>query len=137
MKLPSPALSIQLPSSQDRLVIIRFQEQCSAAQPLEITNSITLEADFSWRLSVHGHEIQPANCPALSAHLGLSGLSQLLSLLGMLTVCPGHPHHAALCCYGKWQVNPLKKVAFTTCFETNSILLSVDGILCSYTGVCI
>lgn len=36
-----------------------------------------------------------------------------------------------------------EKVAFTTCFGTNSwkpcpsILLSVDGILCSYAGVCI
>jgi len=59
-----------------------------------ITHSITLEADFTWRLSVHGHEIQPANCPALTElpkNLGLSGVSKLLSLLGMLTVCPGHP----------------------------------------------
>jgi len=38
-------------------------------------HSITLEADFAWRLSVHSHEIQPANCPALSelpTHLGIS-----------------------------------------------------------------
>ena len=94
MKLPSPAWSIQSPSSQDRLIIIKVQEQCSSAQPLVITHSITLESDFTWKLSVHGHEIQPASCPAISelpTHLGSSGLSQLLSLLGMLTVCPGHP----------------------------------------------
>ena len=94
MKLPSPAWSIQSPSSQDRLVIIKVQEQCSAAQPLVITHSITLEADFTWRLSVHGHEIRPANRPVLShlpTHLGVNGVSQRLSLLGMLMVCPGHP----------------------------------------------
>ena len=41
----------------------------------------------SWKLSVHGHEVQPTTCPAileLAAH-------QQLSLLDKLTVCPGHP----------------------------------------------
>ena len=92
--LASHAWSMQSPTPLDRLIIIKVQEQPSSAQPLVITHSVALESDFTWKLSVHGHEVQPATCPAISefpAHLGVSALTQQLSLLDKLTVCPGHP----------------------------------------------
>ena len=45
---------------------------------------------------MHGHEIQPTMCPAISkmpAHLKVIDLHQFLVLLDKLTICPGHPDH--------------------------------------------
>ena len=94
--LPSPAWSIQSPGSSDRIIIFKVQDQSSSVQPLVITHSLTIESNFTWKLSVHGHEIQPIMCPAISkmpAHLKAIDLHQFLVLLDKLTICPGHPDH--------------------------------------------
>ena len=94
--LPSPAWSIQSPGSSDRIIIFKVQDQSSSVQPLVITHSLTIESNFTWKLSVHGHEIQAIMCPAISkmpAHLKAIDLHQFLVLLDKLTICPGHPDH--------------------------------------------
>ena len=66
----------------------------TSAQPLVVTHSVIVNADFSWQASVHGHIIQPTSSNPLSSipvNLNQSSLSNLVSVLDSCTVCPGNP----------------------------------------------
>ena len=81
------------PVEQVKLCKISSQPSTSA-QPLVVTHSVIVNADFSWQASVHGHIIQPTSSNPLSSipvNLNQSSLSNLVSVLDSCTVCPGNP----------------------------------------------
>ena len=92
--LPSPAWAITSPSPTDHVIIMKTQEQSSIAQPLVISHTVAVNSDFTWTLTVHGHEVTKDQCSAIRdipEIIGIYDLSQLLLQLDQLTVCPGHP----------------------------------------------
>lgn len=73
---------------------MKIQEQSSVAQPLVISHIVKVKSDFTWTLTVHGHEVNKEHCPAmcdLPEIIGICDLTHLLVQLDQLTVCPGHP----------------------------------------------
>ena len=59
-----------------------------------VTHCLTLEANFAWKLCVHGQVILTAICAPLSAFpstLHLDDIHHLLSTVDKLRVCAGHP----------------------------------------------
>ena len=60
----------------------------------EITCSITVEADFSWKVHVYGKEVSVQSCCALrniSCEMDVSSLNHLLTVLDRSKICVGHP----------------------------------------------
>ena len=59
-----------------------------------VTHSLVVTQDLSWTLTVHGKEVNPQMCSALSdtpKTLSTATLQTLLSILDKAAVCPGHP----------------------------------------------
>ena len=59
-----------------------------------VTHSPVVTQDLSWTLTVHGKEVNPQMCSALSdipKTLSTATLQTLLSVLDKAAVCPGHP----------------------------------------------
>ena len=55
---------------------------------------MTVHSDFSWSLTVHGHEVKKDQCLAIRDVpdiISVRNLLQLLFKLDQLTICPGHP----------------------------------------------
>ena len=58
-----------------------------------VTHSLVVTHDLSWTLTVHGKEVDPQMCSALSGTpktLSTATLQTLLSVVDKATVCPGH-----------------------------------------------
>ena len=71
-----------------------MQTQSAAhAQPI-ITHAVTVLADFSWKIAVHGHELTQVRCQelfSLGAKIDPRQFVQVISLMEQLHVCAGHP----------------------------------------------
>ena len=94
---------INLPSSQwivqgqdrDYIAVCKVSDQpCLSTQSIVVTHCIIIKDDMSWSLSVHGSNVNVQKCGVLSnmpRKMCSSSLQQLVSLLDICTVCPGHP----------------------------------------------
>lgn len=79
----------QLSSSSERLQFVKLKEQTSSSYPLTVTHSIVVDRDLTWKVYVHGHQV---NLPHIPIHLEVGTLQQLLSTIDQLiNVCAGHP----------------------------------------------
>ena len=59
----------------------------------EITCSITVEADFSWKVRIYG-KVSVQSCSALcniSREMDVSALNRLLTVIDESKICVGHP----------------------------------------------
>ena len=67
---------------------------CSPQDAMVVTHSLVVTHDLSWTLTVHGKEVDPQMCSALSGTpktLSTAKLQAFLSVVDKATVCPGHP----------------------------------------------
>ena len=96
--------SLELPNSQwtcqftqDALQLCKLQQpspSSSAQSALVVTNSLTINSDFTWLAFVHGHKVDSKRSPPLSTipdKLDSEAINGLLLKLDTTTVCPGHP----------------------------------------------
>ncbi len=68
-------------------------QSSSSSQPPIITHSLRVNADLSWKLTVHGHEVTPTSTTLLSnipEHINASTIMNLLSILEKCSICPGN-----------------------------------------------
>ena len=88
--LPSPAWSMQVPSSSDHLLIsVKVQEQSSSAQPLAISHTVAVHSNLTWTITVHGHLVTQEQCSAIfnmPTVVSTDDLAQLLAQLDQLRV---------------------------------------------------
>ena len=66
----------------------------AATQPLIVTHSLIVHADYSWQAFVHGHEVVPTVTNPLYGYpkyLDGTTLKRLIFTLNSCTVCPGNP----------------------------------------------
>ena len=87
--LPSKQWVVQTKNT-DRFGICKIS--CSS-QDMVVTHSLVVTHDLSWTLTVHGKEVYPQMCSALSGtptKLSAATLQTLLSVVDKATVCPGH-----------------------------------------------
>ena len=76
----------------DRVGICKIS--CSLQDAMIVTHSFVVTQDLSWTLTVHGKEVNPQTCSALSdipKILSTATLQTLLSVLDKAALCPGHP----------------------------------------------
>lgn len=65
-----------------------------STQPIIITHCLTVNADLTWSLYVHNHQVKQESCPALQSipqTLNSESLRNLLQVLEHLHVCCGQP----------------------------------------------
>ena len=89
--LPSKQWIIQT-QNPDRVGICKIS--CALQDTMVVTHSLVVTQDLSWTLTVHGKEVDPQTCSALSctpSTLSIATLQTLLSTLDKAAVCPGHP----------------------------------------------
>ena len=94
--LPSKQWIIQTQNA-DRVGICKIS--CSSQDAMVVTHSLVVTQDLSWTLTVHGKEVNPQMCSALShtpKTLSTATLQTLLSVLDKAAVCPGHPDQQSL-----------------------------------------
>ena len=76
-------------------MVTRIKQQSSSSHPLLITHCVTVERDQTWKISVHGHELNPQENEKLSLMpsriQSACSLNHLLSTIDHLHVCAGHP----------------------------------------------
>ena len=78
-----------------KIMVTRIKQQSSSSHPLLITHCVTVERDQTWKISVHGHELNPQENEKLSLMPSriesACSLNHLLSTIDHLHVCAGHP----------------------------------------------
>ena len=75
---------------------VRYVKLTSSHQPLSITHCITINPDLTWKVWVHGHEVNKVECAPIqniSDNLNSKAAcsSQLMVALNTANVCAGHP----------------------------------------------
>lgn len=88
IQLPSPDWFDVSPTPLDKIVFVK----CSPDQPAVASCCLTIEADFTWKLYIHGQLLPSLKCRALSSfplHLHSTALQNLLSTLSKLHLCAG------------------------------------------------
>lgn len=75
----------------ERLQFVKIKEQTSSSYPLVITHSVVVDQDLTWKVYVHGHQVNPQCLSHIPAQLQAGMLQQLLSTIDRLNVCAGHP----------------------------------------------
>ena len=82
-------------STKEYVRLVKLTEQSSSHQPVSITHCITINPDLTWKVWVHGHEVNKVECPPIqniSDHLNSkAALVKLMVALNTANVCPGHP----------------------------------------------
>ena len=95
LSLPSKAWSDQSSDNLQQIRLCKISQFSSDSKlPLCPTHTLTVKSDLTWTLYVNGHQVLPGKCSALVSFpstLDRNSLSELLSKLDMLRVCPGHP----------------------------------------------
>ena len=90
-KLPSCAWNVHQSEENFQLFVYKTQQNPSSnIQPLTISHSVTIAPDFTWKVAVHGHEIE-SDVLCIPPNINESNLQTLLEKLEMLNICPGHP----------------------------------------------
>ena len=65
----------------------------SSTQPPVITHSLIVNTDFTWKLTIQGHEVLPASTTPISKtpeQIDIATLKSLLSIVDLSTVCPSN-----------------------------------------------
>ena len=84
-----------LQKDQDRIVYFCAEMQETMGPQVIITRSVAFQSTGTWAISIHGKEIDAAQCPALSgfprAITTCDSISSFLTSLGSLHICCGNP----------------------------------------------
>ena len=78
-------------SRYSRLNCVRLSTSATATQPLVVTHSLIVHADYSWQAFVHGHEVVPMVTNPLYGYPKYLDGTTLKRLINSCTVCPGNP----------------------------------------------
>ena len=99
-----------------KLQLFKIREQSSSSSPVAITHSVVVNEDCTWKLHVHGHHVHPQALSCIPAKLQASTMQKLLSTVGQMRVCAGHPD-----------------MHFLTIMEAkNGIMKSANGNMAAY-----
>ena len=77
--------------TSEKLQFVKISEQTSSSNPLAMTHIVVVDQDHTWKLYVHGHQVNSQCLSHIPTHLQVANLEQLLSSIDQLKVCAGHP----------------------------------------------
>lgn len=113
-------------STKEYARYVKLTEQPSSHQPLSITHCITINPDLTWKVWVHGHEVNKVECAPIqniSDHLNSKTAAvKLMVALNTTNVCAGHPD-LHLCSFIEAKHNKL------TC-ENGNVVAYLDTTCC-------
>lgn len=52
-------------STKEYVRLVKLTEQSSSHQPVSITHCITINPDLTWKVWIHGHEVNKVECPPI------------------------------------------------------------------------
>ena len=116
LSLPSKAWSDLSSDNQQQIRLCKISQFSSDSKlPLCLTHILTVKSDSTWTLYANGNQVLPGKCSALISFpsiLDCNSLSELLSKLDMLRVCPGHPDTRILRAKKGKIISPDGKIVF-------------------------
>jgi hypothetical protein len=92
--VPSGWTNVSCEESDELRLCRLSRQQATQCQPLVVSHSLIVKADYSWMLNVHGHLVDPSGIPSLGnipPLLDSRSTTTLLQILSSVIVCVGNP----------------------------------------------